>query len=140
MRRVAGVLVGILLGAGFASAAESGDGNGGLEQGARATPLERVKPRYPRALLDRGYEGWVSVSYVVKADGSTADILIEDGSGPQFEESVLDAVKQWRFEPATFAGKPVDQAYTSVAVVFALESPRESSERFRKHYNKIATC
>ncbi len=74
------------------------------------TKLEHRAAVYPAAAAARGVEGWVAVQFTVATDGSTRDAVIT-GSSPAgvFEDSVLDAVRAWRYEPGIVAGKPIEQ-------------------------------
>lgn len=67
-------------------------------------------PQYPARAESRGIEGWVDVQFTVAADGTTRDAVVMDAS-PRgtFDESVLAAVRQWRYEPRRVAGTAVDQ-------------------------------
>ena len=80
----------------------------GLAEGVMAQLLKQKNPRYPRSLASKGQEGWVEVSFVIAPDGTTQDLLVEDSTGSgEFEKPSLDALKRWRYKPATLAGKPV---------------------------------
>lgn len=59
-----------------------------------------VEPLLPRSLLGklRG-EILVVVGFTVRADGSVAEPVIRSTSHPQMDEAVLEAVKQWRYQP-----------------------------------------
>src|SRR5262245_13507611 len=92
-----------------------------LETGTPAKPLKRREPAYPKALAAELYEGWVIVSFMVKTDGSVGDLMIDDSTGSAFEDSVREAVRTWKYEPATFGGVPVEQAYTRVLLLFQLQ-------------------
>jgi len=94
-----------------------------LVSGNLARPVTRQAPAYPPSALEKGYEGWVLLSYVVMPDGSCADILIEDASNPIFEEPARKAVEKWEYAPATRDGEPIEQAYTRVLVSFLLVQP-----------------
>jgi TonB family protein len=64
-----------------------------------AKPVEQKNPTYP-AGLRRGQEGWVSVNYVITADGMVADpVIVDSVGGGVFEESVREAAANWRFDP-----------------------------------------
>jgi TonB family protein len=111
----------------------------GLEQGTSAKALKRATPVYPKDLERAGYEGWVVVTFVVKTDGSVGDVLIEDSSSAAFEQSTLDAVSRWRYEPATLDGTPVEQAYTSVRLLFRLEGGRPGGRSsFVRKFRELA--
>ena len=48
-----------------------------------------------------------TVVFVLGIDGKVEDAAIHDSSDPAFDTAVLDAVNQWKFEPAKRDGKPV---------------------------------
>lgn len=67
-------------------------------------------PVYPVRAASRGTEGWVEVEFTVASDGSTRDAVVQDASPKGvFDDAVLNAVRQWRYEPRIVAGKPADQ-------------------------------
>lgn len=70
-------------------------------------PIKREVPTYPRALLAAGIEGRVTLDFVIDRDGSVSEIHVARSNNPFFERPAIDAVMQWKFEPATKAGKPV---------------------------------
>lgn len=83
-------------------------------------PSESDAAWYPEELLRKGQQGWVAVSFRVTADGHIADPRIEDSSGnPKFEEATLARVKDWRFEPATWDGSPVEEFHRTT-ITFAI--------------------
>lgn len=59
-----------------------------------------VEPITPRVLLGklRG-EVQVVVSFTVQADGAVVEPVIRTSSHPQMDEAVLEAVRQWRYQP-----------------------------------------
>lgn len=109
--------------------------------GTRAKPLQRPGPKYPQFQRRKGQEGWVVFSFVVGTDGLVHDPIIDDSSGiPAFEKSVLQMAESWRYEPATWNGKPVEQAKTKTRITFALEGPqsrRGASEKYIKRERKF---
>ena len=42
----------------------------------KATPIDRVKPRYPKTAALKGGEGWVKLSYIVNEDGSVSSPIV----------------------------------------------------------------
>jgi TonB family protein len=69
-------------------------------------PVLNVSPVYPEAARVAGVRGVVIVSFTIGADGTVTDAWVER-SIPLLDQAALDAVKQWRFEPALSAGVPV---------------------------------
>jgi TonB family protein len=53
-------------------------------------------------------QGIVVLLLVVGADGRTHDIRVQRSLGMGLDEKAIEAVKTWRFLPATFKGQPVD--------------------------------
>jgi len=69
--------------------------------------LAQIQPMYPPAARQAGLEGEVRVRFVVARDGSVTDVeVLSSTPGTLFNAAVLQAVRQWRFEPATRAGEP----------------------------------
>ena len=54
------------------------------------------------------HQGIVQLMLVVGADGRTYDIRVSQTLGMGLDERAIDAVKRWRFRPATRDGKPVN--------------------------------
>ncbi len=84
------------------------------------TKIAHTPAKYPARAVQRNIEGWVDVEFTVARDGSTRDarIVRAEPSGI-FDESVLDAVAQWRYSPRIVAGEPIDQRL-AVRLRFAL--------------------
>jgi periplasmic protein TonB len=64
-------------------------------------------------------KGSVIVSMVVDTDGNPRDVKVKKGLEPSLDHNAVQAVKQWKFEPATRSGKPV-AVYLDVSVTFDL--------------------
>lgn len=59
-----------------------------------------VEPVAPRSLIGRlGGEVQVHVAFTVNADGSVVDPAVRKSSHPQMDAAVLQAVRQWRYQP-----------------------------------------
>lgn len=78
----------------------------------------RVAPQYPMAALKRRIAGEVTLSLLVRPDGSVAEVKQVSGN-PLFRDSAMDAVKHWHYSPALLDGKPV-QATAQVVLKFEL--------------------
>jgi TonB family protein len=62
--------------------------------------LSKVDPELPTYLLRRGARRTeLVVDMVVNADGSVRNVALPESPGPALEDPVVDAVRQWRFEP-----------------------------------------
>jgi protein TonB len=80
------------------------------EQGmTNAYPLyrENTPPVYPELARVRGYEGVVLVSTEILPNGTVGSLKIKKSSGYTIlDQATIEAVKQWKFEPAKKMGKP----------------------------------
>jgi TonB family protein len=102
--------------------------------------LERNAPSYPRGDLSQSREGWVMLSYIVTADGTVAEPMIENSSGGEgFEAAALRAVSGWRYSAATLNGTPVEQSMTKTRIVFRLEGRQGARPTFIRTYRNAAT-
>ena len=64
-------------------------------------PLETRPPVYPPRCLRMGIEGTVRVRVLVGEDGRPQEVTIGKSSGESaLDEAAMDAVRNWRFEPA----------------------------------------
>jgi protein TonB len=72
--------------------------------------VHRVTPAYPLALRQEGIGGTVLIRFIVDATGNVMEPEILDATHPAFGQSVLEAVKSWKFQPATLDGEPVNLA------------------------------
>lgn len=70
--------------------------------------LRQVDPEYPDGLRQVGVKGEVWLEGLVMADGSVDYLRILKTEDDGFAGPALDAVRQWRFEPATLDGRPVN--------------------------------
>lgn len=77
---------------------------------------------YPRRALRRNVEGYVVVSFTVTKTGDVADIkVVEAEPKGYFEDSVMEAVEKYKFQPRIVNGNPVDATGVSRKVIFKLQ-------------------
>jgi TonB family protein len=81
-------------------------------------PVHRVAPRYPDAARAAGRQGVVEVMALLGRDGAVRDAYVIH-SRPGLDDAALDAVWQWRFEPARTKGEPV-AVWVRIPVRFTL--------------------
>jgi len=71
--------------------------------------IHRISPLYPFTARRRGLEGRVVLKFIVKANGSVGDIsVIRSAPEGVFDTAAVNAVKQWKFKPASKRGKSVN--------------------------------
>ena len=81
----------------------------------------QVKPRYPESARRRGIEGTALLKMRITAQGSVADVQLERSAGhPELDESAMEAVRRWRFNPARRDGEPV-AVWVLIPVEFKLQ-------------------
>jgi TonB family protein len=87
----------------------------------RPKVARQVKPEYPDALIQERVPGQVVVEAIVGTDGrlSRPLILNVQGGGPGMKYAALEALGQWRFEPARLRGQPV-RVYYVVTINFKI--------------------
>lgn len=78
-----------------------------------------VEPAPSNLSKERFVDGTVRLSAVVTAEGKTSDLRILRGLNGSQDRTAMDAVAQWRFEPGTKNGQPVNVRVT-VEVEFHL--------------------
>ena len=79
-------------------------------------------PNYPESAKQRGEQGRAVLRVDVTVDGRAAAVSVLRSTGfPRLDQSAVDAVRGWRFIPATRGGRPV-AAIAEVPVNFQLAS------------------
>lgn len=81
--------------------------------------MDEYRVKYPTLARRKSIEGKVVASFVVLEDGTVTDVKAVSGP-PELCESVLRAVRAWRFTPAHQGGKPIRYSVTRT-IVFRLE-------------------
>jgi len=109
-------------GSGIGPGSGGGTGGGPYRPGSGIAPprlLREVKADYTEDARQRSISGDVVLEIVVRRDGSVGDIKILKGLAGGLNDRAIQAVRQWRFSPATRQGAPVD-VVVEVAVEFRL--------------------
>jgi protein TonB len=94
-----------------------GGGGGGDDEFSGAFSMSEIdqRPRavfqvagnYPTELRSQKVEGVVSLIFIVDETGRVVNPRVEKSSHREFETPALEALRQWKFEPAIKAGKRV---------------------------------
>ena len=85
--------------------AVSGDGCMNPLRGAK---IKDVTPVYPQMAKIAHIQGVVATEALIDKNGAFQNLRIVSSDNPLLSQSALDAVKQWRYQPATCNGRPVD--------------------------------
>jgi TonB family protein len=88
-------------------------------------PLSKVNPSYPEKAHQNRKEGTVTLGLTVSKNGSVTGVHVVNGIDKEIDQAAIDAVGQWKFDPGTYQGNPVDVDLT-VTVNFRLStSPQQ---------------
>jgi len=81
--------------------------------------FDNKRPAYPLAARRNGYEGTIVLSAQVLS-GDVGELRVKKSSGYEIlDQSALEAVRQWRFEPGKRMGQPVT-TWVEVPIRFVL--------------------
>lgn len=86
--------------------------------------LQRVDADYPEGELEAKHEGQVVLFVTVGSDGLVQDATVEKSAGAELDRAALDAVKRWRFKPATKDGTAIA---AKIRVPFEFKLPRPAA-------------
>jgi TonB family protein len=85
-----------------------------------AAPVKTPDPIYPKSASENRLMGDTVVSMTVLADGSVGNIQLIGSATHSMDEATLQALKSWKFKPATCGAEPV-VSDTEVVVSFRLQ-------------------
>ena len=78
------------------------------DEGAQVPrPTKEVDPVLSSRARENKGQGTVELEVVVQVDGTVGDSRFVHKVHPELDEAALNAVRQWRFRPATVNGAPV---------------------------------
>ncbi len=78
-----------------------------------------VEPAFSPSSKEAFVEGTVKISTVVTREGVATDLHVTSGLNAEEDKTAVEAVKQWKFDPGTKDGQPVNVRVT-VEVTFHL--------------------
>ena len=82
---------------------------------------QKVDPKYPEEAKKNKIQGMVKVDALIDKEGSVIEAKAVESPDPSLAQAAIDAVRQWKFKPATNKkGEPV-QVKTTVTVNFRLK-------------------
>ncbi len=82
--------------------------------------LSRVEPVYPAEAKANRIFGIVILELLIKEDGTVGETRVLKPLPYGLDQAAVDAVRQWRFEPATIDGKPVPVTF-NITINFKLD-------------------
>jgi protein TonB len=106
-----------------ASSAGSAETDEPLRVGGDVQPprvISRVQPRYTAEARAARIQGIVIIETIVDRQGNVGHVRVLKGLPMGLDRAAATAVEQWKFEPATLHGKPVN-VYFILTVNFKVE-------------------
>ncbi|MBL8112086.1 MAG: energy transducer TonB [Acidobacteria bacterium] len=91
----------------------------GTEGVSEPVLIHSVDPVYPNLAIRARLQGFVLVEAIIAADGTVTDVRMLETTSPLFNAAAIDAVRKWRYRPATYSGLAVP-VYLTVRVTFTL--------------------
>jgi TonB family protein len=88
-----------------------GDGTPGVHPGRNGVTMPEAiyspEPSFSDEARKAKFQGIVMLMVVVGTDGRPYNIRVRQSLGMGLDEQAIEAVRNWRFRPATFHGQPV---------------------------------
>ncbi len=105
------------------------DGQASQQRNLANTPYYKIKPKYPRAALISGVEGWVLLEIDVTEKGDVENVRVLDGEQKNmFASEARRAVSLYKYRPFVDKnGNPVRMEGHQVRVEFKLEEASDSA-------------
>jgi len=75
---------------------------------AGPVPLRKVDPKYPPELRTAHVEGEVILYAIIRKDGTVDSIQLVHSVDTQLDANAMEALAQWKFQPAEKRGEPID--------------------------------
>jgi TonB family protein len=70
--------------------------------------VKKLSPEYPRRAIEQHIQGIVAVDAWIGLDGVPRIGKVVERASAELEQSSVNAIKEWRYEPANCNGKPVE--------------------------------
>jgi len=80
--------------------------------GSQPVVVRRTAPRYPTGARRAGVEGVVVIRAIIRKDGSVDNVEVLRDLPNGLGDAAADSVRNWRFRPAEYQGRPIDVYYT----------------------------
>jgi RNA polymerase sigma factor (sigma-70 family) len=91
----------------------------------QAKPTFQARPVFPLDLRRAGLGGEATIDFIVDAEGAVRNATVLKTTHPAIGESAVEAVSQWKFDPAQKDGRTV-ATHMQVPMVFTVNDERKS--------------
>ena len=82
--------------------------------------VEKINPKYPPSAREEKVMWMVTVETVISEEGVVEDIKVIKSPDDRLSAAAVEAIQQWRFEPALCDGTPVG-VYYNLTINFRLQ-------------------
>lgn len=92
--------------------------------------LHKVDPIYPATMREQGRDADVVLQAVIDENGTVTDIEMlrtSDPEHPEFADSAIEAVAQWRYEPAKLSDGRPTPVFFNIFIQFRLSDGPETT-------------
>ncbi len=105
----------------------------------QAEIIRKSTPRYPRAELLAGIEGWVVFSVIIDEQGNVKEPILIDSSGNRnFEMNAKMAARKVKYTPATQNGNPIASSDNKLVINFDIRKKHQKAYKgFLSRYHDI---
>ena len=93
---------------------------GNSEFDERPVPVKTPPLSYPQAMRRDGISGVVAIKVVINEQGEVEECNVTKSSRSEFDQSAIDAVKRWKFKPASKGGAAV-KAHLVIPIKFSMD-------------------
>ena len=90
--------------------------------------IKKVEPVYPDEARKAGIEGLVVLEGTIDTEGNVSKVKVLKGEHDSLNKAAAEALKQWKYEPATLKGKPMPVNIT-VTMNFKLGDKKEGAPK-----------
>jgi TonB family protein len=95
----------------------------------KARLINHTEPRYTDEARAKGIEGKVVLGFTIDHDGIPQNIQVKRSLYPSLDQAAIEAVRDWRFQPAMKNGQVVSM-WTEAEINFSLyQDPQKKEER-----------
>jgi TonB family protein len=85
-----------------------------------------VKPVWPKEALRNGYQGTVTMSFLITKEGTVQHSRIVKSSGyPSLDVAAQEGIRTCKFKPGTVDGEPAE-AWQQMQYVWTLDTPNRA--------------
>ncbi len=102
--------IGSSQGTGYGPGTGGGYGGGVMSVGGGVSApilVHSVEPEFTEGARQQNFQGTVSIQLIVDAQGYPQDVHVTRHLGMGLDEKAVEAVRQYRFRPAVYQGRPV---------------------------------